>query len=114
MQFTVTENHLKLLRSMYVGWQGCESGAPEIDPKRPYGNSDIEPDIHEILTGETEYDLTEQQRDKYQALHRETAAALQIVLSVGKFEPGIYETIRPFNRQEWRLVSALGKEVNRG
>lgn len=111
MKFTITEEHIKLLRSMYVGWQDCEYGAPEIDPKRPYGNSSVEADIHEILAGETEYELTREQRARYSVLHRETAAALQIFLSVGEMKPGIYETVRPFNRQEWRLVAAPGKEV---
>jgi hypothetical protein len=50
MEFTLTENHLKLLQKMWVGWSTCEFGAPEIDPKRPYGNSDVIGDIHEILT----------------------------------------------------------------
>jgi hypothetical protein len=26
--FTLTEDHLKLLRRMNVGWQFCEGGAP--------------------------------------------------------------------------------------
>ncbi|MCU1325011.1 MAG: hypothetical protein JWN34_381, partial [Bryobacterales bacterium] len=47
--FFVTSEHLKLLQRMCVGWQDCEYGAPEIDPKRPYGNSSVEYDILEIL-----------------------------------------------------------------
>lgn len=52
--FTVTDEHVKLLRRFQVGWQDCETGAPEIDPKRPYGNSAVPEDIHEILTGESD------------------------------------------------------------
>jgi hypothetical protein len=48
-EFTVTEDHLKLLRRAYIGWDDCEFGAPGIDPKRPYGNSDVIGDIAEIL-----------------------------------------------------------------
>ena len=96
--FTITKNHLKLLRRMYVGWQDCETGAPEIDPKRPYGNSSVANDIHEILTGETigmtdskRDSLTSDEEEKYMKLHRETETALQIVLAVGKFKTGNYE-----------------------
>jgi len=45
----ITKEHLILLKNMNVGWQECEQGAPEIDPKRPYGNSDVEGDICELL-----------------------------------------------------------------
>ena len=34
---------------MIVQWRDCEYGAPEINPKRPYGNSSVELDICEIL-----------------------------------------------------------------
>ena len=107
MRFTLTENHIKLLRAMWVNWQDCETGAPEIDPKRPYGNSDVESDIHELLTGECglKYELTCEQRQQYANLHRETQYALQIVLSVGEMKVGTYETFKPYNRQEWRPVT---------
>jgi hypothetical protein len=102
--FKITENHLKLLKRMYVGWQDCETGAPEIDPKRPYGNSSVDHDIHEILTGET-IGMTDSKRDsltdveskKYLKLHRETEIVLQIVLAVGKFEIGKYEADDYYN-----------------
>ncbi len=103
-KFVMTADHIKLLRAMCVGWQDCEYGAPEIDPKRPYGNSSVEPDVHEILTNETEYDLDDQQRERYAALHRETEVALQIVLKTGSFEPGTY--IRDSYQQNWRRVAS--------
>lgn len=103
-QFRMTTDHVKLLRAMYVGWQDCEYGAPEIDPKRPYGNSSVEPDIHEILTDETEYELTNEQREKYAVLHRETQYALQIALITGSMEPGLYETKRPYDSRSWQRV----------
>lgn len=39
----------KLLRHSIVGWQDAETGAPGINPKRPYGNSDVVRDIRKIL-----------------------------------------------------------------
>ena len=96
--FTVTEQHLKLLRRFRVGWQDCETGAPEIDPKRSYGNSAVLADIHEILTGETigctdskRDELTDTETKRYDKLHRETEIALQIALATGQFKAGEYE-----------------------
>ena len=116
-KFTMTDDHLALLRKMNVGWQDTEFGAPEIDPKRPYGNSSVETDIHKILTGESvgytdsqRDELTEQELARYQKLHRETETALQIVLAVGMFEAGAYEC--DAYRINWRKVqwtSSIGK-----
>src|SRR5689334_21410868 len=96
--FTVTEQHLKLMRRFQVGWQHCQTGAPEIDPKRPYGRSSVLEDIHEILTGESigcpeskHENLTDSEIDQYEKLHRETETALQIALATGQFKAGKYE-----------------------
>jgi hypothetical protein len=95
-RFTLTADHVKLIRRMNVGWDGMEYGAPRIDPKRPYGNSDVEQDIHEILTGRNEplEDLARQDREalqaRYRSLHQETKMALRVVLAAGSFEPGEY------------------------
>src|SRR5260370_25490215 len=49
-EFTVTEDHLKLLRHVHLYWDYGEGyGAPASDPKRPYGNSDVGRGIAEIL-----------------------------------------------------------------
>lgn len=109
-KFTVTKDHLKLLRRFQVGWQYCETGAPEIDPKRPYGTSAVENDIHEILTGETigctdskRDELTEKETEKYSKLHRETETALQIALATGSFKAGNYECEE--YSTDWKLVA---------
>jgi len=101
--FVLTDEHLKLLRAMCVSWQDCEYGAPEIDPKRPYGNSSVECDIHEILTNERDYELTEAQRERYGQLHRETQTALEILLQCGELRPGTYDDMRkiPYGEHEW-------------
>jgi hypothetical protein len=99
--FEVTEDHLKLLRAAYVRWDDCEFGAPAIDCKRPYGNSQVLDDIAEIIEPE-EYErrgtLSEEAIDDYMAeheetfhrLHRETLTVLQIALSSGEFKAGTY------------------------
>lgn len=102
-KFFLAEEHIKLLRAMNVCWQHCEYGAPEIDPKRPYGNSGVECDIHEILTGEREYELTDAQRERYSQLHRETKLALEIMLQLGELRSGTYEDVRkhPYGNHKW-------------
>lgn len=104
-KFTVTEQHIKLLRHANVSWWDCETGAPCIDCKRPYGNSFVEGDMYEILEGkdytEDFYD-NDDLRAKYLKLHSETETALQIVLTTGKFEPGEYEA--DYCRINWRKV----------
>ena len=95
-RFTVTEQHLLLARHMCVGWQDCEFGAPEIDPKRPYGNSDVIADIGEILgeqpcgSGE-DSDWSEKQERWFRQLHLEMKQALQVALDTARFEVGDYE-----------------------
>jgi hypothetical protein len=108
-RFTLTKDHIKLLRRMYVSWWDFETGAPAIDPKRPYGNSDVDNDIHQILTGEyigragSKRDvLTEKETCKYRNIHEEMADALQIVLVTGKFKAGTYE--KEEYGIEWKLV----------
>lgn len=90
--FKLTDQHIKLLRSAYVCWYGVEFGSPCIDPKRPYGNSDVCGDIAEILG--MEFDeaegLSDEMVDKLTKLHEETETALQIVLLTGEFKPGNY------------------------
>ena len=80
--FILTADHMRLLRRAFVQWQDCETGAPEIDPKRPYGNSDVAHDVAEILgwVEDRNEELSEEQEDKAFALHRETEVALQILI----------------------------------
>ena len=100
-EFTVTEDHLELLRHVYLYWdygEGC--GAPAINPKRPYGNSDVERDIAAILDApdsdwdqveDDEYpDLTPEARERFTRLHVETMIVLHITLAAGEFRPGRY------------------------
>jgi hypothetical protein len=102
--FRLTPEHVALLRRMNVGWHDCEYGAPEIDPKRPYGNSWVEGDIAEILgwtwAGE---DMPDEMADRARALHEETRAALQIVLRCGTFEPGLFKRTETWS-SDWRRI----------
>ena len=93
--FTVTEDHLKLLRRARVSWDDAEYGAPAIDPKRPYGSSNQVRDMAEILgLPDSEWldqdDVIPGAEGRLARLHAETAIALQIVLATGEFRPGRY------------------------
>jgi hypothetical protein len=99
--FKFTEDHIKLLKRMYVGWQDDEYGAPEIDPKRPYGNSQVEADMVDILGDEW---CAEKDAEYLKELHRGTQTALQIVLVTGKMEAGTYVKNDPYDGTSWRPV----------
>ena len=95
--FEVTEDHIKLLKGMYIGWDDCEFGAPAVDPKRPYGNSSVIADIAEILgwmdddwwDGDQE---TDQWREAGNKIHNEMQTVLQILVRNLSIEPGTYKT----------------------
>lgn len=107
--FRLTDEHIKLLRAAYVGWEDAEAGAPCIDCKRPYGNSDVTGDIGEILGEEPllanrhgDREFTQEQEERFLTLHRETEQALRVVLQTGSFVPGHYVTEQ--YRNNWRRV----------
>jgi hypothetical protein len=114
-EFTVTEDHLKLLRRVQAsGWDDGEGfgGAALISGKKPYGNSAVWRDIAEILgvpdedwvyeDGEKAF-LTDEAEERLMRLHVEAMFALQIVLAVGEFRPGRYRRSKWWNT-DWRLA----------
>jgi len=121
--FVLTENHLKLMNRMWVGWNDdAYEGAPDVNLKRPYGNSDVVGDIAEIIDLEIpdsvrermdeESDLfeddahydwleTDEVREQCLKIHKETETAIQIVLSAQSFKTGYYVGDQYGNRWEW-------------
>ncbi len=95
-KFTVTEDHLKLLRRMYVSWDGCEFGAPAIDCKRPYGNSSVYHDIGQILgikpeSGDVDDpEFSDEQVQQMDRIHRQMKSVLQIMVDHGELKTGEY------------------------
>lgn len=105
-EFRVTEDHLKLMRRMYVGWQDSESGAPEIDPKRPYGNSYVALDVAIILgwvPPDTDDLPTHGLYERAKRIHREMEIALHITLRTGQFKAGLYRR-SDYPTANWELV----------
>ena len=93
--FKITENHIKLLKHMWVGWNSMEFGAPSIDPKRPYGNSDVYYDISRILNlpipdYDEDEEFSDEQKEYMDRIHLEMETVLQIGIKVGYFKPGTY------------------------
>ena len=79
-RFTVKPIHLQLIKRLFVSWNECEFGAPTIDPKRPFGNSDVEYDFEEI-TGE-KFD---------EIIYCDLETCLQILTRNLHIEEGTYE-----------------------
>jgi len=91
--FTITQQHIDLLKRAELRWEDCEFGAPAIDCKRPYGNSSVYSDIAEIINIKPEGDndcFSDDQIDLMSKLHRETLTALLIFIDIGKMETGQY------------------------
>lgn len=109
--FVLRQEHLDLMREMNVGWSECEFGAPEIDPKRPYGNSNVYEDIAEILKlrktsdkyDEDEDDWKDDIREYMDDLHKQMQVALQIILSCQSFKLGTYKKKDAYS-DHWELV----------
>lgn len=110
--FTVTDEHLRLLRRAHITWDGTEFGAPQINPKRPYGNSNVFGDIAEILdipesewAGEELSPLLDAEW-RFLRLHVETAIALQIALTTGEFRTGHYVRDDEWDSRRWKRHGA--------
>lgn len=109
-RFTVTDQHLALLRRASVRWDEGEFGAPAIDCKRPYGSSDVIEDIgdtlgfeHKVVDDWGEPAFAPDVEAAIRRIHRETGTALQIVLATGTFEAGQY--VADDYTRNWRRAS---------
>lgn len=107
-EFTLTTDHLKLLRLAHVGWNGEEFGAPTIDPKRPYGAGDVVRSIASILGWEfdPEVGVTDPMAEAATNLHHELRVALQITLVYAgeAVRPGLYRLAEKYSSRSWYRV----------
>lgn len=120
--FHLRQEHFDLMKRIHVQWQDCEYGAPEVDPKRPYGNSgrhSILMDMGEALGippekiyNEAKDEIIPAMQEYLEVLHRELEHAIEIVLRTNSFQPGIYEA--PAYTNKWVFTAPpipLMKEV---
>ena len=105
-EFALTTDHIKLLQASWVIWNEDDGQAAAIDPKKPCGDSGIEENVYEVLTGKYPEDgLTEKWVKHARKVHRETATALQIILKTGSFVPGKYKLKDEYDTTSWELVN---------
>ena len=106
----ITADHLKLLQRSCWRWGEVEYGAPEMDGKRPYGNSDVLGDIAKI-TGVAVPDDPWVDVDEWldhhpdvcarlRRTHEEMLCVMEIVTSLLTFETGVYA--RPDGWSPWK------------
>lgn len=103
--FELCEEHIKLLQGMYWEYSDCETGAPSVDCKRPYGNSYVPPDVAQILNVELPDDGNEAYDDKVREVmrfHYESMTALEIILQTRSFELGTYENAGKPGNPSWK------------
>lgn len=108
-RFTLTNEHLLLIQRMSVHFDdSAYDGAPTVNIKRPYGNSDVMNDVAEIIGIEkAEDDYGEKYfpkgtLERCEKLHKETAKALQVCVAAQSFEAGEY--ISDDYRDNWRKI----------
>ena len=98
--FEVKDYHIELLRESYASWNDMESGAPSIDPKRPYGDKGVIRSVAKVVEKESElFDeigLRTGKSEEYEELysiHEEMKTVLGILLDnpVKGIQEGIYE-----------------------
>ena len=122
--FTVTAQHLKLLRAATVAWSSqwrddLDPGAPCIDPRRPYGDKEWARSMILILDYKmpnvkgrawTEDDeIPDQQYNALEQIHQETEIALRICLNRGEFVSGTYYWPEP--GEDWVEVGKRAADV---
>lgn len=116
---SVRPEHLILLRNANVSDAGSYTGTPGLDPKRPFGNSDIEADMLELLlpdlyaryrseldTGDE--DLAEEMlgglREDFRRLLAELTGVLQVCLDNQSFETGVFRRPRYSFAESWERL----------
>lgn len=109
--FELKKEHLKLISNFNITFNNnSEFGAPTVDTKRPYGNSDAYQDIARILKikarPEDDQEFSDEQYKYMDKLHEETEIALQIVLSLQCFKTGFY--CLDYNGK-WSLIKDVKK-----
>ena len=106
-ELEVHEDHLKLMRQLNVDWRYCEFGAPAIDPKRPYGTSDVYEDIAKILglppQNDDTWEYPQEQVDYMLRRHAEMKHFLQILFVFGEIPSGKYR--RKATYYAWEKVA---------
>lgn len=108
IQFTITEEHLKLIRRLQFD-NRSDCAAPSIDIKRPYGNSDVYRDIADIVgipqpNRDRDEDFSPEQYRQMDKLNRGVTLALTIGVLTGGFAAGRYIATDQYSG-DWKLAA---------
>lgn len=105
-RFTVTGDHIKLLQRLNIS-ENIHNGFPTVDPKRPFGNSDVYRDMAEILDHENTEDgeISPERQESYDELLSEMKTVLEILISNLSLLPGEYrQECSYFHPPKWKPV----------
>lgn len=80
--FEITPLHISLLRQARFSWDGAERGAPMLDPKRPYGRTDLLAQLAEVFGSDDADELARR--------HVEMCFVIARALKHGALAPGRY------------------------
>lgn len=106
-EFLVTNDHLKLLDRIFFEPGDGYWESPMVDPKRPFGNSDIAEDIAELLGWEVDADdgLTDRQETEARMIHDGLVTVLQILCANVQtgISPGVYRNHGDKYSADWKV-----------
>jgi len=108
-KITIKAEHILLLKNMSIDWQDCEYGAPEVNPKRPYGNSSGSADVCRVLGWVKNPDYDEWSKTQLadaRMLHEEMLYVLKVLCqNPNGIEMGAtHENMSKYGN-DWRRVS---------
>jgi hypothetical protein len=114
-KFNITESHLKLLQHINMRYNDeMEFGAPEVDPKRPYGNSDVYNDMVDMLGLDPKYNRDGEMPDEtyieLKQLHKEMETVLQIICKTLQVSEGLYKKDSEYS-SDWYKVEVVNEVV---
>ncbi len=111
-KFELTLEHIMLARKLNFDWSNeYYLGAPCVNVKCPYQDSDVLMSIAEIIglvIFEDEYKekyLSEEQAKYCEKLHKEMHIAISVMLASADFKPGTYQT-REYSNIDWEPVKS--------
>ena len=107
IQFTLTSDHVKLLRAVKIAWNSSDYGGPSFNTQRPYGGVHVYSNMLDIL-GIPSEERKPSDTVWLEDLHRSMAVALQVVLRTGKFKPTTYRANK-FS-QDWKEYNPNGRK----
>lgn len=111
-EFRIENYHVELLKKSYTSWDNIESGAPSIDPKRPYGSKEVDKSIAKVLGIEDQLYNERGYRigndgdyEELYQIHEEMETVLSILLDnpVEGIETGLYRREK-YGGDDWDKV----------